>query len=418
MLENSSYGKVDIKMKKFITNNVGLKILSFVIAFLLWLIVNVIDDPVKETDFKNIKINIVNVNKIEAQSTSVHYNNDTVTVKVKGRRSELEKMKSNELYAEANMEEYFPLTKSVRINAYSTRKSVDIVSIEPPILKIELEKILKKSYPVDVKISGDTSYPYKVDDENIMLDQNNIEITGQESKLKKINKVIIPVNLDKTVKSDRSIRQTPKVYDIDGEEITGLKLGTVKVMVPILKRATIPVIQKTEGKLAEGYVLDNIILSSEEVKIIGKEKLIDTINNIELPSIDISKLTENETVEVDIQELLKDGVKLESYDIIKVELQVEKLQQKNITVPYSRIIINNLTDEYTLKYTNEGDMSFVVSGLQSKVNLLTSMDIKCSLDLKDLKEGKYTLPVQYQLPEDIELVSNIPKVEIELVGRE
>ena len=45
-------------MKKSLTNNIGLKLLAFIFAFMLWLLVVNIDDPVGSKTFENIPYTI------------------------------------------------------------------------------------------------------------------------------------------------------------------------------------------------------------------------------------------------------------------------------------------------------------------------------------------------------------------------
>ena len=44
-------------LKKLLFNNWGLKLISLIIAFLLWGVVISIDDPVDDKTFNNIKVN-------------------------------------------------------------------------------------------------------------------------------------------------------------------------------------------------------------------------------------------------------------------------------------------------------------------------------------------------------------------------
>ena len=48
-------------MRKRITNNLALKILAFLIAAFLWLVVVNIDDPVDDKTFSNIPVQVTHV---------------------------------------------------------------------------------------------------------------------------------------------------------------------------------------------------------------------------------------------------------------------------------------------------------------------------------------------------------------------
>lgn len=75
-------------MKKLLTNNLGLKLLSIVAAAMLWLVVLYIEDPVMYADFSPIQVTILNENVITDQGKvyQIEDNSDVISV-----RSMLEK---------------------------------------------------------------------------------------------------------------------------------------------------------------------------------------------------------------------------------------------------------------------------------------------------------------------------------------
>ena len=76
-------------MKTKIFNNLLLKILSVIAAVLLWLVVVNIDDAVTSKPFKNIKVNMINMDVLteQGQMCRVEEGTDTVDIVVYARRS-------------------------------------------------------------------------------------------------------------------------------------------------------------------------------------------------------------------------------------------------------------------------------------------------------------------------------------------
>ena len=60
-------------MKKSLTNNIGLKLLAFVIAFLLWLFVVNTDDPIIDQVYKNITVTVEHEEVITQAETKKTY---------------------------------------------------------------------------------------------------------------------------------------------------------------------------------------------------------------------------------------------------------------------------------------------------------------------------------------------------------
>ena len=53
------------KIKKLVLDNWGLKLISLLLAFVLWFVVISIDDPVREKSFSNIPVQLINTEELE-----------------------------------------------------------------------------------------------------------------------------------------------------------------------------------------------------------------------------------------------------------------------------------------------------------------------------------------------------------------
>ena len=94
-------------MKKGLMNNWGLKILSFLLAVMLWLIVVNIDDPVTTQTFNNIPVAVTNAEVLAAtnQTYQIEDGTQNVSVTVRAKRSVLNKIKADNIKATADMKE-------------------------------------------------------------------------------------------------------------------------------------------------------------------------------------------------------------------------------------------------------------------------------------------------------------------------
>ena len=74
-------------MKKLLTNNVGTKILSLIIAAIIWFVIYDIEDPVT-TNRYTLSVSIINEDKLEDFGKTYEIlSGDTVTVSVSGKSS-------------------------------------------------------------------------------------------------------------------------------------------------------------------------------------------------------------------------------------------------------------------------------------------------------------------------------------------
>ena len=94
-------------MKKYkLTTNLPLKIIAFVFAAFLWLIVANVANPVTKSTYTNIKVTIVNDDVI-TQGGEVYtvLDDQNVNVVVYAKRSVIQQIKSDDIVATADIKE-------------------------------------------------------------------------------------------------------------------------------------------------------------------------------------------------------------------------------------------------------------------------------------------------------------------------
>ena len=94
-------------MKERLMNNIGLKVLAFLAASMLWLMVVNIDDPVTTKTFYNIPVSVVNEEVLSESNQTYQIVDDmqTVSVTVKAKRKTLNRIKNEDIIAIADMKE-------------------------------------------------------------------------------------------------------------------------------------------------------------------------------------------------------------------------------------------------------------------------------------------------------------------------
>ena len=94
-------------MKKFLTNNIGLKILSVVAAFVLWMVVVNVDDPVISRTYTGIPVEVVNGDAItnEGKTFEIVDGSNSISVIVSAKRSVIEQMSRDFIKATADMKD-------------------------------------------------------------------------------------------------------------------------------------------------------------------------------------------------------------------------------------------------------------------------------------------------------------------------
>ena len=127
-------------MKTRLMNNLGLKILAFLAAGMLWLLVVNIDDPVTSATFQEVPVTVINQEVLaeEQQTFQIVDGTQTVDVTVTARRKILNRIRKEDITATADMRE---LTLKTQIPITVTVNGYESVEAEayPRNLQVKLE---------------------------------------------------------------------------------------------------------------------------------------------------------------------------------------------------------------------------------------------------------------------------------------
>lgn len=401
-------------MKKKLTHNWGLKILSTLFAIVLWLIVVNIIDPVEKKSFNNVAVTIRNESVIENQGKvyDIIDNSDVISITVKGRRSALGNMKSSDFVAIADMKEMIVMDTIPIIEVSATKNNNKISEIIPKTqtVKISVEDSATKQFAITTSTSGMLVEGYAVGD--ITCFPSVLKVTGAASVVNKINKVMVTVEVS-DVTTTISQAATPKFYDSDGDiiEATSLEYSTdkISVTVDLLKTKEVSLNFRVKGTPAEDYQYVESVYSPDTITIAGEDEELAQIDSLDInkdeDAIDLNGATDNIQQIVDITSYLPSTVRLvdSSEASILVTAILEKMTTKSIEISKSNIKLLNLSSKLSFNYTNNDNIIVKVKGLAENISNINAEDITASIDLDEISQtGTKTLPVTLALSSEFD----------------
>lgn len=413
-MEDFEKQKGGLRMKKKLTHNWGLKILSTLFAIVLWLIVVSIIDPVEKKSFNNIPVTIRNESVIENQGKvyDIIDNSDVISITVKGRKSALANMKSSDFVAIADMKEMIVMDTIPIVEVSATKNNNKISEIIPKTqtVKISVEDSATKQFAITTATSGTLVEGYAVGD--ITCFPSVLKVTGAASVVNKINKVMVTVEVS-DVTTTISQPATPKFYDSDGDviEATSLEYSTdkISVTVDLLKTKEVSLKFKVKGTPAEDYQYVESVYSPDTITIAGEDEELAQISSLDInkdeDAINLNGATDNIQQIIDITSYLPNTVRLvdSSEASILVTAILEKMTTKNIEIPKSDIKLLNLSSKLSFNYSNNDNIIVTVKGLAENINNIAAADIAASIDLNDITEaGTKTLPVTLTLSSEFD----------------
>ena len=204
-------------MKTRLMNNIGLKILAFLAAGLLWLLVVNIDDPVTSATYQDVPVTVINQEVLaeEQQTFQIVDDTQTVDVTVTARRKILNRIQKEDITATADMRE---LTLKTQIPITVTVAGYDSVEAEayPRNLQVKLEDEELKNFPIVPKTTGTVRDGYVLGD--IEAVPENVSIRGPKSVVDQIDRVEATVNVS-GLSEDKVLTSRLMLYDDEGDEI-------------------------------------------------------------------------------------------------------------------------------------------------------------------------------------------------------
>lgn len=415
------------KLKSLLLDNLGLKLISLLLAFVLWFVVISIDDPVKEKTLTNIKVNLVNTEELEAKGMVWEVMDGTDILKnvtFEAPLSVREVIEASDIVAEADLGE-ITVAETVAIEFSCPKYSGQVTNITGNISNVKLSVEEKVSKWIDIKpnIIGEVADGYVVGAVN--LEQNRLEIEGPESKIAEVTKAVVDVNVAGVSGSNMSIRADIHLKDAQGNEVSYPSItkntDSVKVTVDIHSTKEVPVEYQVYGEPAEGYLLTGESeITPTRVLLAGTSTTLNRTSKVTIPAdvIDVTGATGNLEQVVDLKNYLPSGTYFAESDFegkVYVTVYVEAIAEKDISLQKDHLTITNLPEGYVANYPGNINMPVVTFlGLERDLAEVTfvegTIDVAAYMEMQGMEElasGIYALPVIIETPEGIELEDTV-----------
>ena len=433
---NAETGKDVTELKQRLKNNWTLKLASVAIAFLIWLVVGNINDPIIQKVYSNVKVNITNGSYIESRGMTYRLdsNYQTVSVTLRGNSSKVTK-RNDDIVVEADLTQIVDMDSTpvmVPVTVKCKDISAENITVSPITIPIEIEERETKDFMIAVNY-GDSVPGAGYEVGKIYANPEKISVSGPASIIEKIDRVVANVSVEgMTVNSSKKANLI--IYDKNQEIMSDKEMqyltfdiGDSKVDVYVELWSTVSGVTFTcdpKGTPANGYAVSKIVTTPSEISLAGTEEALETLkkngNQIEIPSrlVDIGNARETVECKIDLAEILPSGTKTVSNqaESIIVEVGILPLGSKQISLPTQNIQALNLTGELQTVFTDTA-LTVTVRGKEEDLKNVTAASIKASIDCSGLDEGTYNLPVTITLPNNITLLSEIT-ANVQLVSLE
>lgn len=357
---------------------------AIMLAILLWGWVTTQDDPEIERPFMAITPAIINKadNLVIIDEAKI----PSITVTVRGPRSELNRLTTLDLPVEIDLGEIkSPTSANIQVNARVVgHRGVRVTGIAPETVAISADLLVSKTFTLEIE-KGQPILPYSVG--NVDPNPKQIEVRGPQSQINQIARVVLPVSLgDRRDNFEAPV--TPEARDTSGARINGVTLepGSVTATVTVERIGrTVSVVPNIQGTPADGYRVGNPRISPPSITIDGPSDLLAQLIVISTVPIDVSGKREAFSV-YDVALNLPAGTRVIERNTINVEVPIEaELQQQQI----GGVRVNVLVDPGFRATVTPSEIAVTLSGPRERIRQLIAGEVTAQIDLRGSGAGSY-----------------------------
>jgi len=262
----------------------SIKLLSLLLAFVLWVYVSNEQNPVRE---KILNVNLEN--KGLAQNYIITGGiPESVRVRVQGNRNQLANLVPADFRAVVNIPE--GKTGDIALPVQVTSPpGLRVAQVSPEEIRITVDRLVDRQVAVAVSLRGTPAPGYTA---LAPASQPDVVIVrGPSRVVNEINQATVAVDIQSAVKD---VEQTVPVNV--GQHNVSLSPSSVRVVIPIVSETvtkTVPVLPQLTGSPADGFTVKRSYAEPATVQLSGLADVLGAITNIKTEPVDIRGVDKN-----------------------------------------------------------------------------------------------------------------------------
>ena len=396
-------------IKSKIIKHPGLAVISLVLAFIIWFIITNYRNPVITRTITGVPVNVINASHVESMglSYSLAAGYDTVSVTVRGNRSNVESLRASNITVDADLTQLISLdTSPVMVPLSVTIPGIppENCTANPRNIGIELEERVSKDFVITAS-NGNTKPANGYEIGVMTVEPEKLTVRGPNTLIDRIDRINAMV--DVTNKSRSGVYPCViKVMDKNGEELDDTKMSSLSFSTD----------QSLIRVNVTFYKVQSGVKVTVEISVVGDEtalkELSDAGNTITITSgsqtVDCTGAKEDFDVRVDIRDFLPESLRLaeEVTNVVMVSVHILPYNSKLISIESQSIAKENLDSTLNCVF-DVSKVDIKVQGTDQALSSLTKDAVRATVDLTGLSEGSHVVPVNVTLPEGLELVENV-----------
>jgi YbbR domain-containing protein len=393
-------------MDKWLKNNNVVKVLSLVLAIMLWMVVNINQNPNAVGGQQiSTKIDQVQLQAIYDENKYFVTMPSTVQVEIKG-SSDYFTLPSW-VTGKNNYKVYVDLS-SLKKGAYTVPVQfkgfpfgAEVVS-EPKTVQVIIEEAKKVEKTVQVELIGKVKEGFVRGE--VAVKPGTVMVSVPESKVQDLAAVQAIVNVEgATDNIDKTVEL--KAVDKNGQPIRAkINPKNVDVAIPVtLPYKSVPLELDYTGSPPDGIVISSIVMNPATITVYGPKDLLLDLSAYMGPTLDLSRFSADDTMKMKIP--LYNQFSKTDPDTVEITVHVSTAVSNNaMDIP---IKIVNLPQGRTATISKPGPTLHVqLQGTAENLAKLTKDDIEATIDGSKLGIGEQNVVIKVKAPYTMKVMNS------------
>lgn len=301
--------------------NLPRKVVSILIALLIWSYVGSIENPTV-TRVIQVPISVENLHT----SYGSKLKEGQVSLTVIGRNRQLQSLTSADFSATVDMQSAH-IGENYIIPTVKSPVGVKVQRMFPEKITISVRPLESKKVPLNLITKGNLQEGLRFG-ERPSLPIDEITVYASSDVLDVVNQGVVELDLAKY--TTKTTVELPIVFlDSYGNVISSQDIkvneSSVKVDLSIIQESSkeLPIDVVFSGELPKGYVLGDIILNKSSIVVYGEEKVLSKIQKISTKKIKLNELKDTTVMAVDLD--------------LPIELAIKDVKPIEVTINIKKV---------------------------------------------------------------------------------
>ncbi|MFC4620498.1 YbbR-like domain-containing protein [Camelliibacillus cellulosilyticus] len=408
-------------MDKLFRNNWFIRIVSFLIALMLFSMVSTEDHPSKDEGalYKNRSERTETV----IQDLGVKYDRDKyivsgipdkVKVELKGTINQLTMARlsaAKRVFVDLTNKKAGIYKVKVQTSGFPSDLKVTVI---PDTISVTIQKRVTETFPISIDLLNKSKLEDGYSVGSPTFEPKSVSVTGTEKAIDRLAFVKGVVDL-KGVSGSVNQTVTLNGYDRNGDQLNvTIDPAEVTVNVPIISPSKkLPVDVKPTGSLPDGEAIESITVDPTTVKVFGSRTVLDGLDKLPSLNLPLDGIDHDQTFDLDVP-VPKGAEKVEPSSV-KVHVKLSNNTTRTLKgVPIAVDTAANKDQTVTFMDPKDRTVDVGLTGAKSILNNMKQADIKVTIDVSNLPAGKHKVPIQVTAPDNVGVTLSQKNANVEI----